>query len=178
MLRGTKVLLRVRRPEDITILHTELYQDVAVRSRADSRAWRPVPESSSSYATAEASDEWAPFSIEDVASGELAGETSLWGINTHNRFAHIGISLRPSFRGRGLGTDVVRVLCEYGFSVLGLHRLQIETLVDNTSMIRAATAAGFVREGTLRQAAWVTGEFMDEAILGLLSSQWRAARAV
>jgi RimJ/RimL family protein N-acetyltransferase len=176
MLHGTKVVLRARRPEDIAILYTELYLDVAMRSRADSRAWRPLPESSSIYATAEPSDDWAPFSIVDAGSGELAGEASLWGINTHNRFAHIGISLRPSFRGRGFGTDVVRVLCGYGFSVLGLQRLQVDTLADNAGMIGAATAAGFVREGTLRQAAWVTGEFMDEVILGLLSSEWRAVQ--
>jgi RimJ/RimL family protein N-acetyltransferase len=82
------------------------------------------------------------------------------------------MGLRPAFRGRGLGTDVVRALCEYGFTVRGLHRLQIETLVSNTAMLKAAERAGFTREGTLRQAAWVTGEFVDEVILGLLAADW------
>jgi RimJ/RimL family protein N-acetyltransferase len=34
---------------------------------------------------------------------------------------------------------------------------------------------GFTREGTLRQAAWVTGAFLDEVILGLLSADWSRA---
>ncbi|WP_407937865.1 GNAT family N-acetyltransferase [Micromonospora viridifaciens] len=78
----------------------------------------------------------------------------------------------PAFRSRGLGTDVVRVLCNYGFAVRGLHRLQVETLADNAAMIRAATQAGFAQEGTLRRSAWVNGHFADEVILGLLASEW------
>jgi RimJ/RimL family protein N-acetyltransferase len=39
-------------------------------------------------------------------------------------------------------------------------------------MIRAASRAGFVHEGTLRRAAWVNGEFADEVILGLLATDW------
>jgi RimJ/RimL family protein N-acetyltransferase len=52
---------------------------------------------------------------------------------------------------------VVLALCRYGFTVRGLHRLQVDTLAGNTAMIRAAAQAGFVPEGTLRQAAWVGG---------------------
>jgi hypothetical protein len=78
--------------------------------------------------------------------------------------------LRPN--RRGLGTDVVRVLCHYGLVVRGLHRLQVETLADNAAMIRAATQAGFVTEATLRRSAWVNGDFVDEVILGLLASEW------
>src|SRR5205814_1355008 len=77
------------------------------------------------------------------------------------------IELRTSasrFRGRGLASDVIRVLCGYGFAVRGLHRLQIETLADNTPMIRASAAAGFLPEGTLRHSAWVDGEFADQVV--------------
>ncbi|MFD8482071.1 GNAT family N-acetyltransferase [Kitasatospora sp. NPDC059673] len=75
-------------------------------------------------------------------------------------------------RGRGLGTDVVRVLCRYGFGVRGLHRLQVDTLADNAAMIGAAERAGFRVEGTLRGAAWVSGRFVDEVLLGLLAAHW------
>jgi RimJ/RimL family protein N-acetyltransferase len=111
----------------------------------------------------------------ELAGNELAGDALLWGIDLHNRTAHLGLGLRPAFRGRGLGTDVVRALCVYGFSVRGLHRLQIETLATNAAMIQAAERVGFTREGTLRHAAWVTGEWIDEVILGLLAADWPGA---
>ena len=55
-----------------------------------------------------------------------------------------------------------------------VHRLQAETLSTNTAMIQAASRAGFTREGTLRRAAWVDGEFADEVILGRLAAEWKA----
>jgi RimJ/RimL family protein N-acetyltransferase len=176
MLRGDKIGLRARHETDIPVLQAELYDDIATRSRADSRPWRPIAPGStaSPYTISEPSDDAACFSVVQLADDELAGEALLWGIDLHNRVAHLGISLRPACRGRGLGTDVVRVLCQYGFVVRGLHRLQLETLADNTAMIRAATQAGFVPEGTLRRAAWVSGDFADEVILGLLASEWHA----
>lgn len=178
MLRAGKIGLRARAEADVAILHTELYEDVAVRSQADSRPWRPISAeaAASPYAVGEPRDDVAVFSVVELAGNELAGDAVLWSIDLHNRAAHIGLGLRPAFRGRGLGTDVVRALCEYGFSVRGLHRLQIETLATNTAMIQAAERVGFTPEGTLRQAAWVTGEFLDEVILGLLAADWAGTR--
>ena len=152
MLRAGKVGLRARDEADVAVLHAELYEDIATRTQADSRPWRPIPAGSASpYAVGEPRDDLACFSVVELASGELAGEALLWAIDLHNRTAHLGLSLRPACRGRGLGTDVVVALCEYGFAIRGLHRLQVDTLASNTAMIRAASLAGFVHEGTLRR---------------------------
>lgn len=172
MLRGELAGLRARLESDIPVLHAELYEDVPTRVRADSRPWRPIAADSpeSPYRSAERED-MARFSAVELVSGELAGVALLWGIDRHNRQAHIGLALRPAFRGRGLGGDCVRVLCRYGFDILGLHRLQIETLTDNAAMIHAAAAAGFREEGRLRRSAWVDGAFADEVVLGLLADE-------
>ncbi|GAB7183806.1 GNAT family protein [Kitasatospora sp. Ki12] len=175
MLQGSHITLRARHEDDVPVLQAELYDDVATRSRADSRPWRPLPPGSaqSPYAVTGPSEEAACFSVVETASGELAGEALLWGIDTHNRSAHLGLALRPGHRRRGLAVDVVRVLCRYGFVVLGLRRLQLETLTDNEPMIRAAIRAGFTVEGRLRRSAWACGEFLDQAVLGLLAEEWQ-----
>lgn len=173
MMRGDKTGLRARREADVPVLHA-LHDDVATRSREDSRPWRPIPPGSahSPFAIGEPSDAAVPFSVVELDSQELAGAALLWGIDTHNRTARLGISLLPAFRGRGLGSDVVRVLCEYGIAVRGMQRLQVDTLADNASMIAAATKAGFTIEGTLRRSAWVYGAFADVVFLGLLAHEW------
>ena len=183
MLRAGKVGLRARDEADIAVLHAELYEDLPTYMIADSRPWRPIPAGSSAspYAIGEPRDDVALFSVVELApgeraGGELAGAALLWAIDSHNRSAHLGLSLRPSFRGRGLGTDVTLALCEYGFAVRGLHRLQVDTLASNAAMISAAVRAGFAREGTLRGADWYNGEFADEVILGLLASDWARLR--
>src|ERR1700690_2737659 len=133
MLRGELTGLRARQDSDVPVLHAELHDDVATRSQADPRPWRPIPPGSAEapFRVVDSSDEFARFSVVELTSGELAGDAGLWGIDLHNRVAHVGLSLRPTFRGRGLGTDVVRVLCRYAFEVRGLHRVQIDTLAGN-----------------------------------------------
>ncbi|MET4157005.1 GNAT family protein [Agromyces sp. PvR057] len=177
MLRGSTVGLRARYDEDIPILRTELYDDVVNFSRADGRAWRPItPGSNEPRLVVDETDQVnVAFSVVELGSGALIGAATFWDIDTHNRSAHLGMSLLPAARGRGFGTDVVAVLCHYGFVVRGLHRLQVETLSDNDAMLRAAERNGFVREGVLRSSAWVMGEFLDEVQLGLLAEDWKPA---
>lgn len=176
MLRGSKVGLRARHEEDIPILRAELYDDVVNSSRAEGRPWRPLaPGSKDTRLVVDNTEEdHVRFSVVELDGGVLVGTATLWNIDDHNRSAHIGLGLLPSARGMGYGTDVVAVLCFYGFVVRGLQRLQIETLSDNAAMLRSAERNGFVREGVLRSSAWVLGEFLDEVLLGLLVQDWKS----
>jgi RimJ/RimL family protein N-acetyltransferase len=173
MLHGSRIALRARAVEDVDVLHAELYDDVALRSRADPRAWRPHPRGvASPFAPREPVPDDAPFSVVLRDTDELLGSASLWGIDQHNRLAHLGMALRPACRGQGFGKEAVDVLCRYGFVVLGLHRLQIETLADNAAMIGAAEHVGFLLEGRLRASSWVEGSFVDDVLYGLLADEW------
>ncbi|RKS07103.1 RimJ/RimL family protein N-acetyltransferase [Nocardiopsis sp. Huas11] len=175
MLRGTKVGLRARHEEDVPILRAELYDDAVTGSRAEGRPWRPMrPGAEDARLVVDDTNEGlVSFSVVELDGGTLVGTANLWGIDNHSRSAHIGLGLLPSCRGEGYGSDVVAVLCYYGFTVRGMRRLQIETLADNTAMLRAAERNGFVREGVTRSSAWVLGEFLDEVILGLLAEEWK-----
>ncbi|MER7486579.1 GNAT family protein [Streptomyces sp. NPDC126497] len=175
MLRGDKVGLRARHEEDIPVLRTELHDDVANASRAEGGPWRPITPGSKDprFVVDDKEQGRVPFSVVELEGGTLIGTAALWGIDHHNRSAHLGLGLLPSARGKGYGTDVVAVLCHYGFVVRGLRRLQVETLSDNTAMLRSAERNGFVREGVLRSSAWVMGEFLDEVLLGLLAQDWK-----
>jgi RimJ/RimL family protein N-acetyltransferase len=168
VLRGEKVYLRTRDEADVATLHRELFDDVAGHARADGRAWRPTPLGESPYTVRPPRDGGAPFSVVTVDGDQLAGEASLWQVDLHNRSAHLGIALFASMHGRGYGTETLQLLVGYGFDVLGLHRLQIETLADNAAMIGSAEKAGFRLEGRLRGSGWVLGEFVDEVVLGLV----------
>ncbi|MGW6685632.1 GNAT family N-acetyltransferase [Streptomyces sp. NPDC054961] len=177
MLKGNKVGLRARHEDDVPILLAELYDDVVNSSRAESGPWRPITPGSKDprLVVDDTVQGHVPFSVVELEGGTLVGSATLWGIDNHNRSAHIGLGLLPAARGKGYGTDVVAALCHYGFVVRGLQRLQIETLSDNAAMLGSAERNGFVREGVLRSSAWVMGEFLDEVLLGLLARDWKPA---
>ncbi len=176
MLTNEKVGLRARQESDVPVLHDELYNDVEMRLRADSRPWQPIPSGSkeSPYAVSDPQDDEVFFSIMDFSTDELAGEAVVWGIDTHNRSAHLGISLRPKFRGMGISADVIDLLCDYAFNVRGLQRVQLATLADNSGMITTAESLGFVKEGVLRSSAWVQGSYVDQIVYGLLADEREA----
>jgi len=114
VLRGEKVALCGRFESDVPILQRELYDDIETRVRSDSRPWLPVPDlpSASPYWVDSSLEDAAVFSVVALGEGDrLAGEALLWGIDVHNRGAHIGVSMLPEFRGRGFGTDVTDLLC-------------------------------------------------------------------
>jgi RimJ/RimL family protein N-acetyltransferase len=176
VLTGDKVGLRARHDDDIPVLQNEL-GDPLTTARATGTPWRPFTPGSKEapFTVDDAKEGVVHFSIVGLDDGALAGTANLWGIDKHNRTAHIGLGLLPSVRGKGYATDVVAVLCHYGFVAHGLHRLQIETLADNIPMLRAAERNGFTREGVRRGAEWVMGEFVDQVILGLLVDEWKSA---
>jgi RimJ/RimL family protein N-acetyltransferase len=174
VLRGELTGLRAPTDSDIEVFETELLNDVETRIRATGRPWLPVAPGAADSPYRQSEDRTAiRFAVIELATGELAGEAVMSGIDLHNRHAEIGLVLRPAFRGRHLGADVVRVLCHYGFAVRGLHRLQITTLAGNHAMVGAAVRAGFVLEGTTRDAAWIDGAFADGVTLSLLFPEWQ-----
>jgi RimJ/RimL family protein N-acetyltransferase len=109
---------------------------------------------------------------ETVADGTFLGGGVLWGINAFNRYAHLGVSLLPEARGQGYGTEVIRLLCRYGFRHRNLRRLEMEMLAGNTAMRRTAETCGFTHEGTQRERDYDGDGFADIMIYGLLRRDW------
>jgi len=180
MLNGRFVTLREIRRSDLPAMHRELHSDVVTASLSNVDPWRPVSlarlEAEFDRALTEPeSPQHVRFAVQerDDDAGELIGSCGLWQVDLHNGTGHVGIQLVSSVRGRGLGTDVVRVLCHYAFVVRGLHRLSLETLATNQAMRTAASRAGFLEEGRIREAAYLLGERVDEITFGLLRSEWR-----
>lgn len=183
MLTGERVLLRALSRDDVPMTH-RLDADVDLHQVVNIDAWRPQSlEAAYARFDKELADppdsaKLAMFAVvpRDRADdpGAAVGYGLLWDINVHQRTAHLGLGLVPEARGQGYGSDTVRVLCDYGFRVLGLARIGLETLATNAGMIAAAEAVGFVREGVLRSNAVVDRERVDEVLFGLLAEEWKS----
>lgn len=173
MLQGELVVLRGVERDDIPQLHA---WDTAHDTWPEVN-WSPyVPKSlddvlkaydGDEESTFRAGDAFVPFAV--TVGEELVGSVTLWGIDLHNRRAHLGIGLGPEHRGKGYGTDACRVLLRYAFVDRGLHRVQLEVLADNAPAIRAYEKAGFVVDGVMRESAWVRGRFVDEVYMSVLT---------
>jgi RimJ/RimL family protein N-acetyltransferase len=98
---------------------------------------------------------------EDVLIGSVSWHEVTYGPNRGSTALSTGISLRPPAQGAGHGTRAQRMLAEYLFASLPVHRLQASTDVANRREQRALESAGYRLEGTLRGAQWRRGGWHD-----------------
>jgi len=107
----------------------------------------------------------------------LVGNIHLHGARLKDRCATIGIALGREHLGRGYGTDAMRVIVDYGFREMGLHRIQLGVAPFNPAGIRAYEKAGFVEEGRFRESIWHDGRWYDEVMMSILDHEWAARRS-
>ncbi|MFI6233685.1 GNAT family N-acetyltransferase [Micromonospora sp. NPDC050784] len=87
--------------------------------------------------------------------------------------ADVGFMTAPAARGRGYLPAALVALSAWGFSTLGLARIEWKANVGNTASRRAAEKAGFLVEGTARGGVQHRGERVDVWVGALLAGDLR-----
>ncbi len=116
-----------------------------------------------------------PLSIEmrERKNWRLIGNCGFFNIEWVNRVAEFGIMIGDkSVWNKGYGTETVRLLLQHGFETLNFNRIYLRVYSTNPRAIRSYEKAGFVREGTLRQAVYRHGRYADIHIMSILRSEW------
>ncbi len=90
--------------------------------------------------------------------------------------AGLGYWIAPEFRGRGYATEAARAMCDVGFRVLRLHRIEASALARNRASLRVLHKAGLRREGVLRQRDRIGPEWVDRVWLARLAPVRRKNR--
>jgi RimJ/RimL family protein N-acetyltransferase len=111
----------------------------------------------------------------ETDDGELAGWMS-WhqrdnGPPPHGRCWMIAALILPEHRGKGIGTSAHRALARYLFDHTPAVRVEAGTETGNVAERRALERAGYVHEGTLRQAVLRDGAWRDIAVYSILRSE-------
>jgi RimJ/RimL family protein N-acetyltransferase len=113
------------------------------------------------------------FAICKLGSSELIGQCGF------NHFrpglkGEVGIFMLGDQVGRGLGTDAMNALVDFGFGQLGLERIELLVDADNARAIRSYEKSGFSHEGRLRSIARSRGKMVDGLMMSILRPEWEA----
>lgn len=112
------------------------------------------------------------FMIEDVRSGMAIGSCQLTNIHNIHRSAELQIRIgRSDFRNKGAGSEALRLLINYGFETLSLHRIMLHVFSTNLRAINTYRKIGFQQEGLLRDAAYIEGQWQDVLVFGLIGTR-------
>lgn len=120
-------------------------------------------------------DEVEILGIEILAGDDWihVGNTGLHNIETVNRAAEFGIFIgEKQYWNQGFGREAARLMLKHGFGDLNLNRIYLYVYQTNPRAIKAYEAAGFVREGVLRQAIYKNGRYIDVFLMSVLHSDW------
>lgn len=176
-LTGDRIRLRELREDDLAVL-VPWWQDPDVMVTQTSGTLHPR----SADAIAEQFRGWsrntgidAGLTVVSRDEGTVLGHAALFGADAHNRTATFAIVIGPPHQGQGYGTEATRLMLRYGFSELGLHRIQLVANGFNERAIHTYAKVGFVEEGRDREAVFRGGAWHDLVRMGILDHEWRAA---
>lgn len=102
----------------------------------------------------------------------LIGVCTLWNLDAGYHFGEIGYELHPAYGKKGFMTEAVSAILTFGFTRLGLHRIEAAPFAGNESSTQLLTRLGFTYEGCLRQRHYFRGRFLDQLYYGLLKEEW------
>ena len=109
-----------------------------------------------------------------AATDELVGLVDLRITSVRHRSAELGFGLCRHARGHGYATQAARLLMEFGFSALGLHRIHACHHPDNVASSSVLERLGMTREGHLRENLLDHGRWRDSVVYSVLEHEWRA----
>lgn len=112
------------------------------------------------------------FIIHLQAENKDIGSVYLRDIDETHRRAEFGIFIGEEEQmGRGIGSECIRLIVEYGFKSLHLHKIFLRVLADNEGARKSYEKAGFMQEAYLKDEVCIRGEYKDLILMRILNTQ-------
>ncbi|HLI26512.1 MAG TPA: GNAT family N-acetyltransferase [Chloroflexota bacterium] len=172
---GTQVALGPLR-RDLLPLYTRWLNDFAVtRTLAVGMAPQTLEAEARWYESVAQQPDAVHFTIYEQATQRPIGLGSLQHIDYRHGTAELGLLIgERACWGRGYGTEATRLLCDYGFTLLGLHNIWLAVYAVNARALRIYERAGFQLIGR-RRAAWqLGGQRYDVLYLDCLRTEFES----
>lgn len=94
--------------------------------------------------------------------GDIIGVGGLIHLDKQNKNADIAIIIgETKMHGKELGTRALRLLVDYGFQKMKLHRIGAEIFEYNKISVKLFEKLNFKKEGMIRDALWRYGRWWN-----------------
>jgi len=173
IIRGEQVWLRALEKEDILghpIQDADLAHFAGFR-----RSFSQIEAERFIQKLAAGGDESVNFSICRLDSDEPIGGVGLRDIDRTNGAAEVAIFIMDRGQwGKGLGTDAMRAMLDFGFGEMRLERVWLRVFDYNPRAVRSYEKAGFLREALLRHDRFHRGVHHDTHLMAIVRPDWEA----
>ncbi len=116
------------------------------------------------------------FAIE-TREGVHIGSVGLNEINRRDKYAIFGIVIGDKrYWSKGYGTEAMKLIVDYGFRRLKLHRIELDVYDYNARGIKLYRRLGFKFEGKKRERVRWKRKYYDVLQMGILRREWLKCR--
>lgn len=113
------------------------------------------------------------FQLIDKASDEIIGWCGYHTWYTEHSRAEIGYGLfDDSFKQKGMMSEALKTILEYGFITMKLHRIEALVATYNIPSLKLLDKMNFKKEGVLREHYLVNDRMEDSVIFSLLKNEF------
>lgn len=113
------------------------------------------------------------FAIVRKDGDELLGNISLMELDHRNRKAVVGLFIgEDENRGKGYGTEAMRLILDYGFNTLNFHSVMLIAHSDNERGLACYRKVGFREVGRRRDAKLKDGHYVDDVYMDILDTEF------
>jgi ribosomal-protein-alanine N-acetyltransferase len=109
--------------------------------------------------------------------GRLIGKCGYNEWRKAHRRGDISYIVARDLWGKGLVSEALCAVLDYGFDQMNLHSIEAGVTPGNDASMRMLTRLGFRLEGHLRESFLVEDTFVDSLIYSLLRKDWETVKS-
>jgi len=171
ILQGKRIMLRSLTEADITEEYLSWLNDPEVMAYMESKHLTHTMISLKKFVAETIKDKSTIF-LAIIADNKHIGNIKLGPINTIHKHGDIGIMIgNKAYWGKGHATEAIKLLVQFAFKELHLHKLTAGFYSNNAASIKAFMNAGFREEGRLKQQFRFGQGYVDKVCLGLIQEE-------
>ncbi len=159
--------------EEYVELYKDWFNDLEVNQFTSALGAVLTKQEEEDWYQAQAENDEPMFTIHHLLDDKPIGNCGLHNINRVSDHAEMGIVLgEKDYWNRGLGTEAVRLITDYGFAAMSLHAISLWVKSFNQRAIRAYEKVGYRDSGRVRDFYKVDGEYHDQVLMDVLREEF------
>ena len=95
---------------------------------------------------------------------DIIGIAGFFEIDKAANKAELGYGFLQGNWGKGVGTEIVKTLTDFGFQAIQLHKIYAYIHPDNISSIKVVEKFGYKREGLFKDHDFAQNKYFDTAV--------------
>ncbi len=108
------------------------------------------------------------FAIELIKTAQIIGVCGYNEIDWKNRNTELGMWIDKTHWNQGYGAEALKMLVDFAFDELNLHRVQLSYYTLNARGRRCYDKVGFQEEGVLKDFLYRHGKYHDKIIMSVI----------